>query len=30
MYIDKKQIAGANKMNKPCGNLLDMFLGLGL
>jgi hypothetical protein len=29
IYIQKEQIAGA-KMTKPCGNFLDILLGLGL
>jgi hypothetical protein len=29
IYIEKEQIAGA-KMTKPCGNLLEILLGLGL
>jgi hypothetical protein len=29
IYTDKEQIAGP-KMTMPCGNLTDIFLGLGL
>jgi hypothetical protein len=30
IYIEKEQIAGCKKMAKPCGNLLDILLELGL